>query len=52
VEGKKEEVACTDEVRCDGDDGAQRWRRDGSSWRWRRDGSVIGRGDARRQFGW
>ena len=49
--GEKEEVACTSEARCDNDDGAQWWRRDGSGRQWRRDGSVTGRGDARRQFG-
>jgi hypothetical protein len=48
----EEEVACTGEARCDSDDGAQWWRRDGSGRRWRRDGSVTGRRDARRQFGW
>jgi hypothetical protein len=50
--GGKEEVACTSEACCNGDDGAQWCRRDGSGRRWRRDGSVTGRGDARRQFDW
>ena len=47
---REEEVASTGEACCDGDDGAQWWRRDGSGQAVRRDDSIIVHGDARHQF--